>query len=1150
MGKYEQAYAEFIAKYDLNLNIQTEYDGANRISSIDDFSMDTSPARKAQNVYISTLSSALTDYISKKVKIEPGKNYDLANIDVGGFIAEFDKVIDAIRSDEAEKENTEYTHRKFEGLPFDRVANEAWARVAPRFNKPLHEIWAGQIRNGSLSLEQLQRITNSSTRLLDGMVGSIGYNSAANKDLADVVMIKNAMAEAINKRSWTSWLNPFNWGPNMRENAYLKELDGKINTYRENNFPVDSVVPAIYSGNMLEGAQSNLTTYIADYKKANPTSVREPVSKKAPAPQKAPEPEKIPVVDKNAPISQQIDQIRSNFALLDPHYKAIGDIVTKYTNRDAEQIEGVIRMAIFGELRNMQIENAFLESENQGVADDSSIQKGVREMAVGVFKDLYEKLPIMLNIPQGNHSSIAVVQEVTNYLMKNFSPVLQNPEKYGKYADNYVVKVDSYLTEITKEAPGSWTFTAALDLLKIKPEEVMQEPEQIISEVKKEEPKAEEINEEANNNNGSEIENIEEVNPRTAIFNELTERINQNLEDYVDIISDGVISDNNKFMKKLNRAHIVGSKFNALEETIRKYNEQFANLEISDTETMREMAKAVFAESYKLVKKCKVSDSNYILATQKMANYIMEVMSPAALDEEKYGEYADNYVLKDYDLLTDALGDEVLDIRSQLENAREELKIELDEDILKEEREKFENLESKKENAEAEAQSNENDEPEADEESVVEYEEVDQYFLNDYFEEDDGIVDFLSTYSTLVKDKSGISSADLYEMLNDNLESFGGKIKNYNKLFNESLKGEVKLNNRKVSSEEIMQEMTLDVFKGLYGNIAKLAGKNNITAAIIATQLLTDYILDGCSPAKENESLEKYVNNYLLKNEDILTKAMGVKKINPDVLHDARKKLNAFPKVEKQEDISNEVEDEIEVQNEVEESKVDYNPVDLDEMEEKFGDEDELEDFLWDVAREISISEDVNEKDVLQNSDLIEKIRGYNQLFNKALKEDIKIDGRKISCDDIIRKMTMDIFKTIYGEVIKAAGDSNWDRIRDAQCATDTVLELMSPLKTNRDAFEKYADNYLIKNESILAKAMGVEKVDPDILQDVRNDRKAFPDGKEEVDNLGDILPKADGPVRENLGLKLEDLENSALVNNVNDRVSSAPEKKLNNLAK
>ena len=903
MGKYEQAYAEFIAKYDLNLNIQTEYDGANRISSIDDFSMDTSPARKAQNVYISTLSSALTDYISKKVKIEPGKNYDLANIDVGGFIAEFDKVIDAIRSDEAEKEKTEYTHRKFEGLPFDRVANEAWARVAPRFNKPLHEIWAGQIRKGNLSLDQLQRITNSSTRLLDGMVGSIGYNSAANKDLADVVMIKNAMAEAINKRSWTSWLNPFNWGPNMRENAYLKELDGKINTYRENNFPVDSVVPAIYSGNMLEGAQSNLTTYIADYKKANPTSVREPVSKKAPAPQKAPEPEKIPVVDKNAPISQQIDQIRSNFALLDPHYKAIGDIVTKYTNRDAEQIEGVIRMAIFGELRNMQIENAFLESENQGVADDSSIQKGVREMAVGVFKDLYDKLPIRLNIPQGNHSSIAVVQEVTNYLMKNFSPVLQNPEKYGKYADNYVVKVDSYLTEITKEAPGSWTLTAARDLLKIKPEEVMQEPEQIISEVKKEEPKAEEINEEANNNNGSEIENIEEVNPRTAIFNELTERINQNLEDYVDIISDGVISDNDKFMKNLNRARIVGSKFNALEETIRKYNEQFANLEISDTETMREMAKAVFAESYKLVKYCKVSDSNYILATQKMANYIMEVMSPAALDKEKYGEYADNYVLKDYDLLTDALGDEILDIDGrELDKAREELEIELDAEMKSNESIKRANhnalaqekkeRESELEDDIAEAQSNDEDEPEA------EFETVEEDFVNYTLDDEDEFrSEIVRPFADKIEKIGNMTFDDSFDLMMDNFESIAGKIKNYNRLFNESIEEEVEIDNRKVSSEEIMQKMTVDVFKEMYGYSAKVAGKSNITTAIVVAQVATDMLLKEFSAARFNDSLEKYADNYLLKNEDILKQAIGVKKIKSDVLREAREKLNVVPEV-------------------------------------------------------------------------------------------------------------------------------------------------------------------------------------------------------------------------------------------------------------
>ena len=690
MGKYEQAYAEFIAKYDLNLNIQKEYDGANRLASFDDFVMSSSPEDKARNVYISTLSSALTDYISKKVKIEARKDYDLANIDVGGFIAEFDKVIDAIRSDEAEKEKTEYTHRKFEGLPFDRVANEAWARVAPGFNKPLHEIWAGQIRKGSLSLEQLQRITNSSTRLLDDMTGpNRSYSTAANKDLADVITIKNAMETAISKRSWISYLNPFNWGPYGRESSYLRELNGKINTYRESNFPVDDVVPAIYTGNMLEGAQSNLTTYIADYKKANPTSVREPVSKKAPAPQKAPEPEKIPVVDKNAPISQQIAQIQSNPALTAPHYKAIGDIVTKYTHRDAEQVAGIVRMIISGKLNDLQDKNILLESANEGVADDSSIQKGVREMAVDIFKGLYTRLPIMLNIPQGNHSSIAVVQEVTNYLMKNFSPILQNPEKYGKYADNYVVKVDSYLTEITKEAPGSWTFTAARDLLKIKSEEVMQEPEQIISEVKKEEPKPEEVvDQPVTEENEPEISNDELLDSNLDIEEEEKEepvvehesaepqkplgKMSKYMEEFdsenlFDAITNELYGET-KFKNSLVQT-MVSNNMESTMELLQNCAKEFDSKEQPDNVTMDEISLKVFDQADKLATFFMLKNTQRLVMAQKIANAMMRLASPVALDEETYGKYADSYILRNDDLLS-----KVDDFRQWvIDEAREEL---------------------------------------------------------------------------------------------------------------------------------------------------------------------------------------------------------------------------------------------------------------------------------------------------------------------------------------------------------------------------------------------------------------------------------------------------------------------------------------------
>ena len=955
MGKYEQAYAEFIAKYDLNLNVQTEYNGANRLASLDDFVMSSSPEDKARNVYISTLSSALTDYISKKVKIEPGKNYDLANIDVGGFIAEFDKVIDAIRSDEAEKEKTEYTHRKFEGLPFDRVANEAWARVAPGFNKPLHEIWAGQIRKGSLSLEQLQRITNSSTRLLDDMTDpNRSYSTAANKDLADVITIKNAMETAISKRSWISYLNPFNWGPYGRESSYLRELNGKINTYRESNFPVDDVVPAIYTGNMLEGAQSNLTTYIADYKKANPTSVREPVSKKAPASQKAPEPEKIPVVDKNAPISQQIDQIRSNPALCEPHYKAIGDIVAKYTNRDVKQLEGVIRMAIFGELRHMEGQNALLEKANQGVV---AIQKGVREMAVGVFEDLYEKLPIRLNLPQGNHSSIAVVQEVTNYLMKNFSPVLQNPEEYGKYADNYVVKVESYLTEITKEASGSWTFTAARDLLKIKPEEVMQEPEQIISEVEKEETKPEEvvdqpvpeenepefpndelldsnldIKEEEDEEPVVENESAEPEKPLGKMSKYMEEFDSENLFDAITNELYGETMHNNSLVYDM-----VSNNMKSTVAMLQECAEKFDSAEQPDSVTMDEISLKVFERAEGIAATFSLRGTKLLVMTQKIANVMMRLASPVALDEETYAKYADNYILSNDELLSKA-GDYS---DSSIEEARDELDV-------------------------------------------------------------------------------------------------------------------IPIANVRVSAEE----------------------------------------------------------------------------------------------QSKREDIFNENKDEIEVQNQAEEFNVNYEPVDLERMEEIFGDEEQLDDFLYFVNRSADMPGDDGR---LKESGLIDTIRRYNQLFNKALKEDIKVGGQKISCDDILKKMSIDVFKDIYGVIVKATGKPNSvEAIDSAQGAVDCVMERMSAVYSNEDAFEKYNNYYLIRNEQILAKALGVEKVDPETLQNVRQKSRAYPDpdGKEEVDNLGDIFPNPNEPQREKLNLKPEDLENPAPEQNLSAKANEVPVKENNSLAK
>lgn len=455
MGKYSDAYAEFTSKYDLDLNIQSEYNGAKQLASMDDFIMDTSPADKARNVYMSTLSSALTSYINKKVKFESGKSYDLSNFKLHDFITEFDKLMNAIRTDEAEKEKTEYTHRQFEGLPMDRVANEAWARVAPRFNKPLHEIWAGQIRKGSLPLEQLQNITNRSTRLLDDMVGpDRSYHSEANKDLADVIMIKNTMEEAINQRSWTSWLIPWNWGPNLRENAYLRELEGKINTYRDNKFPVDNVVPQNYAGNMLEGALGELqNTHAARNQPTQNTQTAVKSEKKQATKNK----NKSVKVDKKSAKKQDVPGPVPNKETAEALYKDSNTVKAKFSEiiGDYTNIEQYRSLAT---LMCTYLVNNFTGKcwdEFNAAKNEEQKQAVLAEHSKEMFVKMYNHVVLGLHFTKSLSERLVMTQKLTDFVMNTYSPVASN-SRYAKYGDNYFIQnADPVADCSTLESAGS-----------------------------------------------------------------------------------------------------------------------------------------------------------------------------------------------------------------------------------------------------------------------------------------------------------------------------------------------------------------------------------------------------------------------------------------------------------------------------------------------------------------------------------------------------------------------------------------------------------------------------------------------------------------------------------------------------------------------
>ena len=604
MGKYADAYAEFTSKYDLDLNIQSEYNGAKQLASMDDFIMDTSPADKARNVYMSTLSSALTSYINKKVKFESGKSYDLSNFKLHDFITEFDKLMDAIRSDEAEEAKTEYTHRQFEGLPMDRVANEAWARVAPRFNKPLHEIWAGQIRKGSLPLEQLQNITNRSTRLLDDMVGpDRSYHSEANKDLADVIMIKNTMEEAINQRSWTSWLIPWNWGPNLRENAYLRELEGKINTYRDNKFPVDNVVPQNYAGNMLEGALGELqNTHAARNQPTQNTQTAVKSDKKQATKNKNKSAEKQDIPDQNKETAkalyQDINTVKAKFS------EVIGD----YTNDMFKNLSTTMAH----NLVNKYTDKCW--DEFNAAKNEEQKQVVLAEYSKVMFKRMYNNVVQDLNRTKTVPEKLAMAQKLTDFAMNTYSPVAFN-SKYAEFGDVYYLKNTNSAT-VAKDI----NFTGS-------PEDVVKE----IDEAK------------FNLGIGKNQNNKETAAALYQDINTVKAKFSEVVGDYA---THGIYKNIGASM-----AHTVVSK--CMDKCWDEFNA--AKNEEQKQAVLAEHSKVMFVRMHTHV----VQDLSHgktvpekLAMAQKLTDFAMNTYSPVAFNS-KYAKYGDNYFIQNADPVAD-----------------------------------------------------------------------------------------------------------------------------------------------------------------------------------------------------------------------------------------------------------------------------------------------------------------------------------------------------------------------------------------------------------------------------------------------------------------------------------------------------------------
>ena len=100
-------------------------------------------------------------------------------------------------------------------------------------------------------------------------------------------------------------------------------------------------------------------------------------------------------------------------------------------------------------------------------------------------------------------------------------------------------------------------------------------------------------------------------------------------------------------------------------------------LDSEKTTYMRKAAASSFGNAYIEVAKTELAKKERIIAAQKIANLMLNLYSPVAFVDDQLNDYADNYVIKDEDLLKEQLGKYGIFSKEELESTLQDIKAEL-----------------------------------------------------------------------------------------------------------------------------------------------------------------------------------------------------------------------------------------------------------------------------------------------------------------------------------------------------------------------------------------------------------------------------------------------------------------------------------------
>ena len=193
--------------------------------------------------YLGVLESVLSTYLHHHSAINEETFYDkMRSFSLTVFLEDFEDLMDVKYA--AENPNAS-TRTAYEGIDYDKLLG-ALSDMVEVYNKSLSDVWAKNVIDGMMTVEEMRAITDrGQVRLMSDGVDPTYLSDPEQRALKNIVAAHEAITKVREQRSagW-HWV-PWHWPQAIREVLYLSKLTKQKEELAARNYSFDATLASV-----------------------------------------------------------------------------------------------------------------------------------------------------------------------------------------------------------------------------------------------------------------------------------------------------------------------------------------------------------------------------------------------------------------------------------------------------------------------------------------------------------------------------------------------------------------------------------------------------------------------------------------------------------------------------------------------------------------------------------------------------------------------------------------------------------------------------------------------------------------------------------------------------------------------------------------